>query len=578
MYTSSTRLKKPLHIWLARIIGFGLVLGYTWIHIFTIIQYQNTLRTGIIWDLDYLQDENGNTIIRDVSSEAARKGIAIGDQLLNPDADEPGKIGTAVTFLFQRGNLPLREVSLKRQPENDVAYGGVLLGLQTDISIRLALFFASLPIFISVLSALLLCWLRSDDWMVLLTAVVIIGLYDLPRQPPWIEYFRESVGLLLFLWLILFPNGKLAPRWSWIPILFTSTVLTAVFSLFLRLGVIPQPTDQGKVDTFITVVHYISSLVILAIMIHRYRHVFSPIERQQNKWIFIIFIVGILQVVITNLLVWIFYYSGQFENSVIAYFFNTAVASVFVPVLVLGGILFSVFRYRLYDVDVFVSRALVYSSLTGILGLVGAVTIPLIDYFLNRTLENQSEILALLISAAPIAALFNPVRERLQQFVDRHFKPEEVDFENTFIEFTPELSSFFTLKELSTLLANQAVEQLAVSSASVFLNSQKGDLKRMKTTSLDAGTPEPVLDTQTVEAIKSGKLAVPEGDSAQSLVVPLVVTRTRQPSLMGALVLGPRLQGLGYSTEMQESLKKFGEEVGKAFYIAQLKERKKDNT
>jgi hypothetical protein len=576
MSTSSTRLKKPLHIWLARIIGFGIVLGYTWIHIFTIIQYKNTLTTGIIWDLDSSQDENGNTIISDVSSVAAQEGIDVGDQFLNPEADEPGKIGSEVTFQFKRGNLPF-QVSLKRQPENDLAYGGVLLGLQTDTSILLALFLAILPIFISVLSALLLCWLRSDDWMALLTAMVIVGLYNLPRQPQWIEYFRESVGLLLFLWLILFPNGKLTPRWSWIPLLFTTTVLTAMFSLFLRLEVIPQPSEKIKVDTFITVIHSISILVILAIMIHRYRHVFSPVERQQSKWIFIIFIAGILPILITNLLVWIFYYSTQFENSVKSYFFNTAAESLFVPVLVLG-ILFSVFRYRLYDVDVFVSRALVYSGLTGILGVVGVVTVTLIDSIPKQILGDQSGILGIVVSALPIAALFNPVRERLQQIVDRHFKPEEVDFENTFIEFTSELSSFFTLKELSTLLANQAVEQLGVSYASVFLNGQKGILKRFKTTSLDAEASESVLDPKTVETIESGELALPDGDSAYSLVVPLVVPRARKPSVLGALVLGPRLQGLGYSTEMMKSLKNFGEVVGKAFYIAQLKDRKKDIT
>jgi hypothetical protein len=59
------------------------------------------------------------------------------------------------------------------------------------------------------------------------------------------------------------------------------------------------------------------------------------------------------------------------------------------------------------------------------------------------------------------------------------------------------------------------------------------------------------------------------------LVLPLVVPRSRKPSLLGALFLGPRLQGLGYSTAMVKSLKKFGEEVGKAFYAAEVKSNQK---
>jgi len=54
-----------------------------------------------------------------------------------------------------------------------------------------------------------------------------------------------------------------------------------------------------------------------------------------------------------------------------------------------------------------------------------------------------------------------------------------------------------------------------------------------------------------------------------------VVPRSRKPSLLGAMLLGPRLQGLGYSTPMLKSLKKFGEEVGKAFYVAEIRDNKK---
>ena len=215
-----------------------------------------------------------------------------------------------------------------------------------------------------------------------------------------------------------------------------------------------------------------------------------------------------------------------------------------------------------------------YSSLTGVLALIGFIVIPVINYVMKQSLGDQSGLLAVLVSAVPIAALFNPVRERLQQAIERRFKAEEMDFQNTFIEFTSELRSLFTVRELSTLLARHAVEQLDITYASVFLNGQDGQLKHIMTVCSDEASSDPSLDDKTIEKIRRGQLASPDGNYAQSLVLPLVVPRSRKPSLLGGLFLGPRLQGVGYSTPMVKSLKKFGEEVGKAFYAAEVKSNK----
>jgi len=198
-----------------------------------------------------------------------------------------------------------------------------------------------------------------------------------------------------------------------------------------------------------------------------------------------------------------------------------------------------------------------------------------INYVLKQSLGTQSGMLAVLVSAVPMVTLFNPVRERLQQAVERRFKPEEMDFQNTFIEFTSELRSLFTVKELSTLLARHAVEQLDLAYASVFLNAQDGHLKHITTICSDRETSEPNLDDKTIEKLRKGQLASPDGDYAQSLVLPLLIPRSRKHSLLGALFLGRRVQGVGYSTPMVKSLKKFGEEVGKAIYAAEMKSNQK---
>jgi hypothetical protein len=376
----------------------------------------------------------------------------------------------------------------------------------------------------------------------------------------------------VFAWFLLFPNGKFAPRWSWALILII--LPSPVLSGLVKLGLVAWSDSVRAIENIFTLPGQLSAVGILIIAIFRYRRILSPTERQQTKWIITALVLFLLPVLLFGGIYNYYFESGQLEKGAEAYLIGSYVGAVGLSFLALS-VLFAVFRYRLYDVDVFIGRAIVYSSLTGILGAVGFAATVSINYFIRETTGNQSGLIAAAISAAPIAALFNPVRERLQKAVDRRFKQEEVNFENTFIEFSSGRSELFSKEELSTLLSEQAVEQPNISHASVFLNEKNTGLKQVKTVSLENEASNPILDNKTIEALSKGRLTSPDGDSAQSLVIPLVVPRSRKPTLLGALVLGRRLDGLGYSTSMLERLKNFGEEVGKAFYFAEIRENKK---
>lgn len=580
MQKSSTRLKNSWHIWVARILGIGIVLVSIWANI---VRLPETLRymkhDGWLNDLFWRTDEKGDAVVYFVSKEAAQQGVKIGDKVLNPqDTVIGGEIGTPVAVYLQTGNEPLRLVTFTRRPMASAALGGTFLGVPTTISTNLAVLILVVPLIFASVASLLLCWLKSDDWMALLTAVAIVCVIGLPGNGPFFFLLGILSVPLIFLWLILFPNGKFLPRGAWLVLLLLE--LPGMLLDVLRYWGWQPLVTSSSLEAFQNMwlpLRAMASLTTLVIIAYRYKHVYSPLERQQSKWVLIPVLIGICPMVIVDLLSPYYWNLQQFDTSY-AVSFLSALMRAFLTVMVIVGILLSVFQYRLYDIDVFVGRAIVYSSLTGILGLLGVLLTPLIDYILKQTFGEQTGLLAVLVSALPIAALFNPVRERLQTIVDRRFKQEEFDFQNTFIEFTSELSGLFTIKELSTLLSRHAVEQLDVSYASVFLNGQNGNLKHIKTTSLAEEASAPALDSKTVERIKNGQLASPDGDYSQSLVIPLVVPRSRKPSLLGVLVLGPRLQGVGYSTAMVKNLKKFGEEVGKAFYAAEVKSKKEQIT
>jgi hypothetical protein len=118
------------------------------------------------------------------------------------------------------GGSPARDVTFLRSvPANLVVFGGIQLGLPFDVSVTVAIIFTLTPLVIGSLGSLLLFWLRSNDWMALLTSVVLANFataafVDIAFNNPVLIVFNNLMFLLMFFWFLVFPNGKLIPRWS----------------------------------------------------------------------------------------------------------------------------------------------------------------------------------------------------------------------------------------------------------------------------------------------------------------------------------------------------------------------------
>jgi len=174
MQTSTTRLEKPLYLWLARMITLGIILACIGISASRLPEILDKQKhEGIVWDIYFEVNPNGEAIIGYVSPTAEQKGVAIGDKILNYKDLPPGKIGTPVTFHIQRGSLPARDITFLPGPANQVVFGGIQLGLSFDVSVIMAILFVLIPLVIGVMGSMLLYRLRSNDWMTLLTAMVL---------------------------------------------------------------------------------------------------------------------------------------------------------------------------------------------------------------------------------------------------------------------------------------------------------------------------------------------------------------------------------------------------------------------
>jgi hypothetical protein len=273
-----------------------------------------------------------------VSPEAAQKGIAIGDKILNPEADTLGEVGTPVTLRVQREESTIREVTFVRKPSAQAMPGGILFGFSEETSTTLALLFVLMPIILGGIAALLIFWLKSDDWMALLTSIFLITFTAIPSSNPYIVIFRLIITPLLFAWLILFPNGKIAPRWSWVLIFFLLPKL--IFSSLSNLGIL-----SNSIPPLVNVLSAVGGLGIFGVILFRYLRLLSPIERQQSKWIIVPFLVGLVPIVILEFFSNLYWNSGQIDKSLMVVFATSAIGLI-VSSLVITGALISIFRFR----------------------------------------------------------------------------------------------------------------------------------------------------------------------------------------------------------------------------------------
>jgi MFS family permease len=248
-----------------------------------------------------------------------------------------------------------------------------------------------------------------------------------------------AVGLLGTYVFLLFPNGRLPTR-RWRALAWLSGVMIFLVSVGAALAPGPLPNLGGVQNPFgilppWMVLVFWATLPLLPLcilasvfsLVLRYRRSTGD-ERQQIKWIALAAaVVGLLYV---NAMIFAFVFpSGAWFQAgsplwldVIGY---TALLSFTLVPIAVG---FAVLKYRLYDIDVIINRALVYGSLTiTLVSLYFGGVVATQALFRILTGQQQQSQLAVVISTLAIAALFNPLRRRFQSLIDRRFYRRKYD-------------------------------------------------------------------------------------------------------------------------------------------------------
>jgi hypothetical protein len=283
--------------------------------------------------------------------------------------------------------------------------------------------------------------------------------------------------LIMTFLLLLFPNGHL-PSSRWRPLAWLIAGLLVAYAITLlldpnpfinvdtRLATVRNPLGiSGASDLFdqfnslILLVLLATVFACIASVIVRFRHARGD-ERQQLKWLAYGAVLSLLIVVVIVIFVFANINTGPLSSII----FYLAVLSI--PIS--AGI--AILRYRLYNIDILINRTLVYGALTALLALIYFGLVFILQS-LVRALTGQFSQIPLVIvgSTLVIAALFQPLRRRIQAIIDRRFYRRKYDAVKTLAAFSTTLRQEVDLDQLREQLLAVVQETMQPSHISLWL-------------------------------------------------------------------------------------------------------------
>ncbi len=344
-------------------------------------------------------------------------------------------------------------------------------GLSADFYAVYSMSFELLFVFVWLLVAAVIFWRKSHErlaWFVSLmllsfgaTFPDFLGVLASQQRAWWwpvniVSFLGVSTLVLCF---FLFPDGRFFPHWT--RLLAFLWVAWNGYWLFTT-GIIVTPGPW-----------LLSYLVILgfgiATQVYRYRRISNAIQRQQTRWAvygFSLAIGGFLLLSISD------HAFGLFlqPNPLFPLLINPAYYIIMLLIPVFIGI--AILRSRLWDIDILINRTLVYGLLTAILALLYFGLIVGLQ-FLLRNIIDQNNNIAIVVSTLVIYALFQPLRRRIQDAIDRRFYRRKYDAARTLAAFNATLRSEVDLSQLHEQLLAVVQETMQPTHVSLWLNNQQ---------------------------------------------------------------------------------------------------------
>ncbi len=327
-----------------------------------------------------------------------------------------------------------------------------------------------LYILVCVGIALLIVFKKPGQWVPLGLSCGLIWLsaYEGANYPALVAAYptlNVPVQLLLFLGggilgtyaFLTFPNGTFGPRWIFG--YYLVSVLEGVLAIFLTTPVFVVINN---------VFSFLSFPIILGVLVYRSRRLLNASERAATKWLIVSFSIFIPTLILVFFVLPIVAPADSLALLIvnIAGFFGCGIN--------IAGFLMAVLYANAFDIDVFVRRTLVYTLLTAILAVL-YVGMILGSQFVFATFSSQAAQSPLILvgSTLAIAALFQPLRHRIQRVIDRRFYRSKYDAARVVAHFSETLRQEVELDQLREHLLAVVQETMQPTHVSLWLRSQE---------------------------------------------------------------------------------------------------------
>ena len=244
---------------------------------------------------------------------------------------------------------------------------------------------------------------------------------------PWalaVDVGQALQWVLFPLLFYIFPDGRLIPRWAWLPLIGWVYTQAMYFVGYIHPSLVVL--NPGNWPAEAQLVFYTALLLtLLYAQAHRFRRLSTPLQRQQTKWVVFGLGCAVVVLIVGGGLAPALYPEMLIPGTLGDLVYDLIGFAVLVLIPVTFGI--SILRYRLWDIDLLIRRTLTYTLVTAALAAAYVVTVLALQFAFATLLGQASSTLVSVLSTLAIAALFSPVRRRVQRFIDRRFYRRKYD-------------------------------------------------------------------------------------------------------------------------------------------------------
>lgn len=319
----------------------------------------------------------------------------------------------------------------------DLPINPVYFMLASSLTAKLSLVLIGLIIFLR----------RSDTWIGIsvsaaLMSVLVEGTQSIPPALEAVQTVLSAIGTVLFLPIpFIFPSGRFEPAWLRWPVV----TLALFYGGLMFFSETPQFVGIQAILTLVWV------LLAFFAMPYRYFRLSGLVERQQIKWVIVGFAVVFINGIFYTTGLSMFPISEPSEARILAMLVNVILYPISYGFFALS-ILLAILRYKLWDIDVLIRKTLLYSVLTGLLALVYFGSVVLLQAVLGPIAGSEDSTLVTVFSTLGIAALFHPLRQRVQAVIDRRLYRAKYSAEKALNEFAQAARSEVDVDRLNAAL------------------------------------------------------------------------------------------------------------------------------